>query len=66
MSVYPKDEFPHQRPPSRFRGHCSLCHRRRICPTARPGQPWIECPSCTEPCHDSTPSYVSDAIKKHL
>ena len=39
-------------PSSKFRGHCSLCHRHRISPLARPGQPRIECPSCGDPCGD--------------
>jgi hypothetical protein len=53
-------------PSAKFRGHCSLCHRSRMCPLARPGQPWIECPSCGDPCHDNAPAHVNVAIKKHL
>lgn len=36
---------------SKGMGHCSLCHRRRICPVSHPRQYWCECPVCGDPTH---------------
>jgi hypothetical protein len=55
----------HHKRPSKGQGHCSLCHRRRICPTARPGQDWAECSDCGEPVSVGSPPYAL-AIKRHL
>ena len=60
------DPRPISGPPSKGRGHCSLCHERRICPSARPGTPWRECGICGDSIQADNPPSYAIAIERHL